>query len=297
MAFTQLELLGENIDSIFFVFAAAIFLIEVIELGFKGNFSRAKITEMLASASTQVPYLLIEAFLITGLYSLFHVLAYSSIPWMMDISWTTALLAILAADFAYYWEHRIAHRVRILWTQHAVHHSSRDYNIITAIRFGPLESVWSLLAHMPLLLIGFPPELIFFGIIVVLAYQTWLHTELVGKLGRLEWVLNTPSHHRVHHECDQKYLDKNYAGILIIWDRMFGSFQEEEETPTYGLTTNFNSKNPIKVWFSEFPALWRNLKSSKTIAEIFGYLFNPLVGKQNSPPIFIGGLNCCHLYR
>ena len=211
----------------------------------------------------------------TGLYSLFHVLAYSSIPWMMDISWTTALLALLAADFAYYWEHRIAHRVRILWTQHAVHHSSRDYNIITAIRFGPLESVWSLLAHMPLLLIGFPPELIFFGIIVVLAYQTWLHTELVGKLGRLEWVLNTPSHHRVHHECDQKYLDKNYAGILIIWDRMFGSFQEEEETPTYGLTTNFNSKNPIKVWFSEFPELWRNLKSSKTIAEIFGYLFKP----------------------
>ena len=194
---------------------------------------------------------------------------------MMDISCTTALLAIVAADFAYYWEHRIAHRVRILWTQHAVHHSSRDYNIITAIRFGPLESVWSLLAHMPLLLIGFPPELIFFGIIVVLAYQTWLHTELVGKLGRLEWVLNTPSHHRVHHECDQKYLDKNYAGILIIWDRMFGSFQEEEETPTYGLTTNFNSKNPIKVWFSEFPELWRNLKSSKTIAEIFGYLFTP----------------------
>ena len=194
---------------------------------------------------------------------------------MMDISWTTALLAILAADFANYWEHRIAHRVRIFWTQHTVHHSSRDYNIIKAIRFGPHESVWSLLAHMPLLLIGFPPELIFFGIIVVLAYQTWLHTELVGKLGRLEWVLNTPSHHRVHHECDQKYLDKNYAGILIIWDRMFGSFQEEEETPTYGLTTNFNSKNPIKVWFSEFPELWRNLKSSKTIAEIFGYLFNP----------------------
>ena len=275
MASTQLELLGENIDSIFFIFAAAIFLIEVIELGFKGNFSRAKVTEMLASASTQVPYRLIEAFLMTGLYRLFHVLAYSSIPWMMDISWTTALLAILAADFAYYWEHRIAHRVRVLWTQHAVHHSSRDYNIITAIRFGPLESVWSLLAHMPLLLIGFPPELIFFGIIVVLAYQTWLHTELVGKLGRLEWVLNTPAHHRVHHGCDQKYLDKNYAGILIIWDRMFGSFQEEEETPTYGLTTNFNSKNPIKVWFSEFPELWRNLKSSKTIAEIFGYLFKP----------------------
>ena len=275
MASTQLELLGENIDLVFFVFAAAIFLIELAELGFKGKFNRAKVTEMLASASTQIPYLLIESFLMTGLCSLFYVLAYSSIPWMWDISWTTALLAILAADFAYYLEHRIAHRVRLLWTQHAVHHSSQDYNIITAIRFGPLEFVWSLLAHLPMLLIGFPPELIFFGIIVMLAYQTWLHTELVGKLGPLEWVLNTPSHHRMHHGCDQKYLDKNYAGILIVWDRMFGSFQAEEETPNYGLTTNLNSKNPIKVWFSEFPDLWRDLKSSKSIAEVFGYLFKP----------------------
>ncbi|MGB1337900.1 hypothetical protein [Planktomarina sp.] len=102
MASTQLELLGENIDLVFFAFAAAIFLIELAELGFKGKCNRAKVTEMLASASTQIPYLLIEAFLMTGLYSLFYVLAYSSIPWMWDISWTTALLAILAADFAYY---------------------------------------------------------------------------------------------------------------------------------------------------------------------------------------------------
>ena len=226
MASTQLELLGENIDLVFFVFAAAIFLIELAEFGFKGKFSRAKVTEILASLSTQIPYLLIEAFLMTGLYSLFYVLAFSSIPWMRDISWTTALLAIRAADFAYYWENRIAHRVRILWTQHAVHHSSQDYNIMIAIRFGHLESVWSLLAHLPLLLVGFPPELIFFGIIVVLGYQTWLHIELVGKLGPLEWVLNTPSHHRVHSGRDQKYLYKNYAGILIVWDRMFGNFQE-----------------------------------------------------------------------
>jgi sterol desaturase/sphingolipid hydroxylase (fatty acid hydroxylase superfamily) len=110
---------------------------------------------------------------------------------------------------------------------------------------------------------------------VVLAYQTWLHTKLVGKLGLLEWVLNTPSDHRVHRGCDQKYLDKNYAGILIVWDRMFGSFQEEEETPIYGLITNFNRKNPIKVWFSEFRDLWGDLKSSKSIVEVFGYLFKP----------------------
>lgn len=107
----------------------------------------------------------------TSFYSQLYVLAYSSIPWMIDISWAIVLLAILAANFAYYWQHRIAHRVRILWTQHAVHHSSRDYNIITAIRFGPLETVWSLLVDLPLLLIGFPPELIFFGIIVVLIHK------------------------------------------------------------------------------------------------------------------------------
>jgi len=94
------------------------------EFGFKGKFNRAKVSEILASASTQIPYLLIEAFLMTGLYSLFYVLGYSSIPWMWDISWTAALLAILAADFAYYWEHLIAHPTRLLWTQHAVHHSS-----------------------------------------------------------------------------------------------------------------------------------------------------------------------------
>ena len=103
-----------------------------------------------------------------------------------------------------------------------------------------------------MLLIGFPPELIFFGIVVVLAYQTWLHTEFVGKLGPLEWVLNTPSHHHVHHGCDQKYLDKNYAGILIVWDRMFGSFQEEEETPNYGLTTILTAKIPSQCGFPNF---------------------------------------------
>jgi len=115
----------------------------------------------------------------------------------------------------------------------------------------------------------------FFGIISVLAYQTWIHTETIGKLGPLEWVLNTPSHHRVHHGADDKYLDKNYAGILIIWDRMFGSFQEEEETPRYGLTTDFNSKNPLRVWTSELPELGRDIARSRGLRDLWGYLFRP----------------------
>ncbi|MGR3637776.1 MAG: sterol desaturase family protein, partial [Shimia sp.] len=153
--------------------------------------------------------------------------------------------------------------------------SSRDYNIVTAVRFGPLESLWSLIMHIPLVLIGFSPDVVLGSVIVVLGYQTWLHTELIGKLGPLEWVLNTPSHHRVHHGSDAKYLDKNYAGILIIWDRMFGSFQVEEERPRYGLTTDFDSQNPVKVWFSEIPGLWRDIKNAKTGRELRGRLFGP----------------------
>jgi len=270
-----IESLGTNIDDAFFIIGIVILTVEIAESWFKGNLGRMTILEAIASASTQIPYLLVEIFIMTGAYGVFYVFAHSSIDWMFEINWTTAALAVLVADFTYYWEHRIAHRVRILWTQHAVHHSSRDFNIITAVRFGPLESIWSLIAHIPMLFLGFPPELVFFGVLVVLAYQTWIHTETIGKLGPLEWVLNTPSHHRVHHGSDRKYLDKNYGAVLIIWDRMFGSFQVEEETPYYGLTTDFDSKNPIKVWFSELPELGRDLKAAKGARDVGGYMFGP----------------------
>jgi sterol desaturase/sphingolipid hydroxylase (fatty acid hydroxylase superfamily) len=230
---------------------------------------------MLASASTQISYLFVEIFIMTGAYGLYYILAENVIPWELPFNWWVAILAIIAADFTYYWEHRISHQVRILWTQHAVHHSSREFNIITGVRFGPFEGVWSMVAHIPMIAVGFPPDLIFFGILTVLAYQTWIHTETIGKLGPLEWILNTPSHHRVHHGSDRKYLDKNYGGISIIWDRLFGSFQVEEETPKYGLMRDFDSRNPIKVWFSEIPGLWQDLRKAKTGKEVFMRLFAP----------------------
>ena len=223
--------------------------------------------------STQIPYLLVEIFVMTGAYAAFYILSEVLVPWSLPITWWSIALAILAADLTYYWEHRIAHEVRLLWTQHAVHHSSRDYNIVTGIRFGPLEGVWSAIAHLPLVILGFPPDLIFCGVITVLAYQTWIHTELIGKLGPLETVLNTPSHHRVHHGADEKYLDRNYGGILILWDRLFGTFQEEEETPRYGLKRDFNSVNPVRVWFSELPALGQDLTRARNWQERAGYLF------------------------
>ena len=262
-----------RIDEAFFLIGAAIFLIEIAEAWFKGNLKGRSIMEMIASGSTQVPYLLVEIFLMTGAYGLYYVISEAFVTWTLPLNWWTVALAILIADITYYWEHRIAHEVRILWTQHAVHHSSREFNIITGIRFGPLESVWAFIMHIPMILIGFSPELVFLGSISVLAYQTWIHTETIGKLGPLEKVLNTPSHHRVHHGSDEKYLDKNYAGILIIWDRMFGTFQEEEETPRYGLKRDFDSQNPFVVWFSEIPQFWKDLKNSKSLRELLGRIF------------------------
>ncbi|MEM9968027.1 MAG: sterol desaturase family protein [Pseudomonadota bacterium] len=273
MTLDVLEDLGSRIDEAFFLIAAAILLIELLEAWFKGALKQRKLLEMVASASTQIPSLAFEAFVMTGAYAIYYILAETLVTWSIPITWWSILICLLIADFIYYWEHRIAHQVRILWTQHAVHHSSRDYNIITAVRFGPFEGVWAMIIHIPMVMVGFAPEMVFFGQIVVLAYQTWLHTETIGKLGPLEAVLNTPSHHRVHHGADDKYLDKNYAGILIVWDRMFGTFQVEEETPRYGLKRDFNSQNPLHVWFSELPLLWRDLKRAKSTREVMMRLF------------------------
>lgn len=264
--------LATQIDEAFFVIGGAILLIEIAEAIFKREHLGKTLWEMVVSGSTQIPYLVVQTVILTSGYALYYVLASTVVPWEIPITWWSLILVLILSDFAYYWEHRIAHVVRLLWTQHAVHHSSRDYNMATAIRFGPLEGVWSLIVHLPLVLLGFAPELVFFGVIVVLAYQTWLHTELIGKLGPLEWALNTPSHHRVHHGSDDKYLDKNYGGITILWDRLFGTFQEEEETPRYGLKREFNSQNPLRVWISEWPDLIRDVARARSWAEAMAYL-------------------------
>ena len=269
-----LDRLATRIDEVFFLIGAAILLIELAEALSKRAFTGRTLWEMAVSASTQIPFLLVETLLLTGGYAAFYVIA-AALPWSIPLTPWTVVLAVLIADFIYYWEHRIAHEVRLLWTQHAVHHSSRDMNIVTGVRFGPLEGLWSVIAHLPMAALGFPPEAIFAGILIVLAYQTWLHTELIGKLGPLEAVLNTPSHHRVHHGADDKYLDRNYGGILIVWDRLFGSFQVEEETPRYGLKRDFDSRNPLVVWVSELPALWRDIRNARTWGEVWAYLMRP----------------------
>ena len=269
MTGSALEHLGTRFEDAFFLIGAAILAIELIAGWVGGSLRWRTFADMLASASTQLPFLLIEIVVLTGAYSLFFLVADRLIPWSLPMTVWSIPLAVLVADFLYYWEHRLAHEIRFLWLHHAVHHSSRYLNIVTGVRFGPFEGVWAIVALFPMVLMGFSPELTIFGSLVVLAYQTWLHTECIGKLGALERVLNTPSHHRVHHGRDEKYLDRNYGGILIVWDRMFGTFQAEEERPSYGLRRDFDSVNPLAVWFSEVPQYLRDLKTAGTWREVW----------------------------
>jgi sterol desaturase/sphingolipid hydroxylase (fatty acid hydroxylase superfamily) len=169
--------------------------------------------------------------------------------------WAAAIVLFAGVDCAYYWFHRIAHQYNAPWAGHVVHHSSEDYNLAVALRQGSFQGIFSWVFYLPLALVGFPPPWFAATLSFNLLYQFWIHTRAIGKLGPLEWVLNTPSHHRVHHGRNLKYLDKNYAGTLIIWDRFFGTFQAEEEEPVYGLTKPLNSWNPL--WANLH--VWRDL--------------------------------------
>ncbi|MEM7660642.1 MAG: sterol desaturase family protein [Pseudomonadota bacterium] len=273
MTAADIQSFATAFDEIFLLIGAAILIIEIVKGLFEKSFRGRGHLDMIASISTQVPSILIETFVLSLAYLGFILISQNYVTWTLPINAWTVGIALLVCDFVYYWEHRIAHEVRIFWTQHAVHHSSRHMNASVAVRFGPLEGVISVLFHLPLVFLGFPPALIFFGILVVLAYQTWIHTELIGKLGILDEFLNTPSNHRVHHGCDDKYIDKNYGGILMIWDRMFGTFQREDERPNYGLKRDFDSVNPITVWFSELPQFFADLRNAKSFGEVLKCLF------------------------
>jgi sterol desaturase/sphingolipid hydroxylase (fatty acid hydroxylase superfamily) len=182
-------------------------------------------------------------------------------------------LAMVLWDFLYYWDHRFMHEVRLFWANHVNHHSSQRYNLSTALRqpWSGLMMAW-VFAPMPLL--GFPVKKTFRASQLNLLYQYWIHTEVIDRLSpRAEAVLNTPSHHRVHHGANQQYLDKNYGGILIIWDRLFGTFEPEVRRVRYGLTKNISTYNPFRIAYHEFAAIGRDVRSTANWSERFGYVF------------------------
>jgi sterol desaturase/sphingolipid hydroxylase (fatty acid hydroxylase superfamily) len=190
-------------------------------------------------------------------------------------AWWSWLALVFLEDHSYYWFHRVHHEVRFLWAAHVNHHSSQRYNFSTALRQPLLTPITGPIFWAPLALLGYPPWMILMAQAWSLIYQFWLHTETVGKLGPLEWVLNTPSHHRVHHGKNVPYLDKNHGGILILWDRLFGTFAPEVEPVEYGLTKDIHSFNPLVIGFHELGALGHDVARAPTLSAKLGYVLAP----------------------
>jgi len=183
------------------------------------------------------------------------------------------LLCFVGVDFLYYWFHRWSHETGTGWAAHVVHHQSEEYNLTVALRQGALQQALSWVFYLPLALLGFPP-LVFLAVSSLnTLYQFWIHTELIGRLGPLEWIMNTPSHHRVHHGANVEYLDRNYAGIFIIWDRLFGSFTPERTPVDYGLTKNIHTFNPVRIAFHDWVAMFRSVAHAGNWRDALGFVF------------------------
>ncbi len=179
-------------------------------------------------------------------------------------AWWVWALCFLGVDFCYYWFHRMSHELNFMWAAHVVHHQSEEYNLGVALRQSAFQGGFSWAFYLPLAILGFPP--LVFGVVAALntLYQFWIHTQLIGRMGPLEWVINTPSHHRVHHGQNPQYIDKNHAGTLIIWDRLFGTFAPEEEEVIYGVTEPPNRWNPVFANFHHVALSFRRSLSAKT---------------------------------
>jgi sterol desaturase/sphingolipid hydroxylase (fatty acid hydroxylase superfamily) len=186
--------------------------------------------------------------------------------------WT---ILLFAEDFMFYWMHRIDHFCRFFWAVHITHHSSEEFNLTVGFRSSVFQPLYRFVYFIPLSLVGFDPLDVMFMYAATQIYGILIHTKTVGKLGFLEWFLSTPSHHRVHHGSNIKYLDKNMGMIFIIWDRVFGTFEKEEELVVFGLTENLKTYNPITMVFHEWHAIYNDLKKQVTIKEKFMYVFGP----------------------
>ena len=219
------------------------------------------------------------------------------VPWSFDavhrvalfdfgFGWTAFVACFLAEDLAYYWFHRVSHERRWFWASHVVHHSSQRYNLSTALRqTWTGKATLGFVFWLPLVWLGFEPSMVLFFMATSLLYQFWIHTEAIDRLpAPLEAVLNTPSHHRVHHGANPRYLDANYAGVLIVWDRLFGTFTPEvdAEPVRYGLVKNIRTYNPLRIAFHEWIAIAQDVRHARSWHDRWMYLFGPRAGARTA---------------
>lgn len=263
-----------DFSSLLLLLSAPVFLlgmgVELLALrlrkrpNYDGRDSAVSIGTALINQALNAPWAFIEIAVLVWMCSV--------VPWHLS-GWIAWVVAMVAVDFVFYWYHRWHHEIRLLWAVHVVHHSSEQYNLSVALR-----QPWAVFTTLPFLipvaLLGIDARVIVTCYGLNLLYQFFLHTELVDKLwAPIEFVFNTPSHHRVHHGSQEQYLDTNYGGILIVWDRMFGTFEAEGERVRYGLTKNINTYNIAKVETHEFVAIWRAVRAASSWKDRFGHMF------------------------
>ncbi|MDZ4135308.1 MAG: sterol desaturase family protein [Paracoccaceae bacterium] len=240
----------------------ALILAELLWIWLKGRGGRYETRDALSSlvmGAGNVAEGLVLGFVAWGLY----MALWQITPLDLGVGWWAIVLCFVLDDLRYYWVHRFGHRSRWVWASHVNHHSSQHYNLATALR-----QTWTgtftfmMVVRAPLILLGFHPAMVVFVGGLNLIYQFWIHTEAIGRLPRwIEAVMNTPSHHRVHHGRNARYLDVNYAGVFIVWDKLFGTYVPEldSEKPDYGLVHNLGTFNPLRIAFHEWVGIWRDV--------------------------------------
>lgn len=266
-----------HIDPLIYHAAPAMVILIVAESLFmikEHDFDIKDVLSSLCIMLGRVPIAAITNGLIVYLYTLLYYYRFFTIPHFYFLAW---VICFFADDLSFYWFHRSSHKIRFLWASHQVHHSSEKFTFTAGIRVPwTAEFTGNFLFWCWMPLIGIKPEMILYMKSVSVLYQFWIHTETITKLPNwLEFFFNTPSHHRVHHGSNVEYLDKNNGGTLIIWDKLFGTFQEEIFTPTYGLTDHFKSFNPITIVFHEWEKIFKDIKKTKLIREKVYYFIKP----------------------
>jgi sterol desaturase/sphingolipid hydroxylase (fatty acid hydroxylase superfamily) len=268
-----------NLSEIFLLISLALIAIEAALA--QGALVRAKyrLRDTLASLAMQAGNIVMNlgmaGIVFAGLTAAYQHRLFDLSP---SSPWAWAAIFVLD-DFTYYWFHRISHECRFWWAAHVNHHSSQEYNLSTALRqswTSVIVGTWA--PWIPLALLGFPPVMILAEQGFNLAYQFWIHTESVKRMPRwFEYLFNTPSHHRVHHASNPRYLDRNYAGVLMVWDRMFGTFaaERDEEPPRYGIVKNIETFNPIRIAFHEWIGIVRDVLAARSLREAAGVVFGP----------------------
>jgi sterol desaturase/sphingolipid hydroxylase (fatty acid hydroxylase superfamily) len=272
----------------YIVFAIPVFLLfilaEVLLEFFKYKKGTYRLNDAIANLGIGIGEQVLAVF-IRAIMLMLYEFVYQYHIFTLPSNLFTGIILLFLFDFIFYWAHRFGHEVNLGWGGHIVHHSSEEYNLTVALRQPWFFSMMTFVMFLPIALFGFSPMLLLIVSGIDILYQFWIHTQFVPKLGFLEWFLNTPSHHRVHHGRNPQYVDKNYGGIFIIYDRLFGTFEEEKEEVVYGITTPLNSWNPSWANIHYFIDLWKQTKNMKSLKDKLLVWIKP-PGWQ---PLYLGG--------